>query len=61
LITPHKIDENTVLKTAFEALIIEKQRAYIIQFYAPKQSKIREERVEKCTQQIPNGKGLNDK
>jgi uncharacterized protein YdeI (YjbR/CyaY-like superfamily) len=32
----------------------------ILYFSAPKQSKTRESRVEKCMQQILNGKGLND-
>jgi uncharacterized protein YdeI (YjbR/CyaY-like superfamily) len=48
------------LKTAFEALTPGRQRAYILYFSAPKQSKTRESRVEKCMQQILNGKGLND-
>ncbi len=33
---------------------------YILYFSAAKQSKTRESRVEKCMQQILNGKGLND-
>lgn len=48
------------LKTAFEALTPGRQRAYILYFSAPKQSKTRESRVEKCMDQILNGKGLND-
>ncbi len=48
------------LKTAFKALTPGRQRAYIFYFSAPKQSKTRESRVEKCMQQILNGKGLND-
>jgi uncharacterized protein YdeI (YjbR/CyaY-like superfamily) len=48
------------LKTAFHALTPGRQRAYILYFSAPKQSKTRESRVEKCMQQILNGKGLND-
>lgn len=55
-----KLDENPALKTAFEALTPGRQRAYIFHFSEPKQSKTRESRVEKCTQQILNGKGLND-
>ncbi|MDK8180224.1 YdeI family protein [Paenibacillus sp. UMB4589-SE434] len=56
----NKFDEIPVLKTAFEALTPGRQRAYILHFSGPKQSKTRESRVEKCTQQILNGKGLND-
>jgi len=48
------------LKTAFYALTPGRQRAYIFYFSQPKQSKTRESRVEKCMQQILNGKGLND-
>jgi uncharacterized protein YdeI (YjbR/CyaY-like superfamily) len=48
------------LKTAFDALTPGRQRAYILYFSEPKQSKTRESRVEKCKQQILNGKGLND-
>jgi uncharacterized protein YdeI (YjbR/CyaY-like superfamily) len=49
------------LKTAFEALTPGRQRAYFIYFSAPKQSKTRQSRVEKCMPQILNGKGLNDR
>ena len=55
-----KLDKNPALKTAFEALTPGRQRAYIFYFSAPKQSKTRESRVEKCMQQILDGKGLND-
>ena len=55
-----KLDENPALQTAFSALTPGRQRAYLLYFSAPKQSKTREARVEKCTQQILNGKGLND-
>jgi len=56
----NKLDEIPALKTAFDALTPGRQRAYILYFSAPKQSKTRELRVEKCMQQILNGKGLND-
>ena len=55
-----KLDEVPALKTAFDALTPGRQRAYILYFSAPKQSKTRESRVEKCLRQILNGKGLND-
>ena len=54
----NKLDEIPALKTAFDALTPGRQRAYILHFSAPKQSKTRESRVEKCLQQILNGKGL---
>jgi uncharacterized protein YdeI (YjbR/CyaY-like superfamily) len=56
----NKLDENPALDTAFYALTPGRQRAYLLYFSAPKQSKTREARVEKYTQQILNGKGLND-
>ncbi len=56
----NKLDKIPALKTAFNALTPGRQRAYLLHFSAPKQSKTRESRVEKCMQQILNGKGLND-
>ncbi|MDP4240686.1 MAG: DUF1801 domain-containing protein [Bacteroidota bacterium] len=55
-----KLVEIPAMKTAFEALTPGRQRAYILYFSAPKQSKTRESRVEKCMPQILNGEGLND-
>jgi uncharacterized protein YdeI (YjbR/CyaY-like superfamily) len=56
----NKLDEIPTLKTAFAALTPGRQRAYILYFSAAKQSKTRESRVEKCMQQILNGRGLDD-
>lgn len=56
----NKIKEIPALKTAFYALTPGRQRAYLLHFSAPKQSKTRESRIEKCVQQIINGKGLGD-
>lgn len=55
-----KLDSTPGLKTAFDALTPGRQRAYILYFSSPKQSKTREARVEKSTQRILAGKGLND-
>jgi uncharacterized protein YdeI (YjbR/CyaY-like superfamily) len=55
----NKMDENPALKTAFYGLTPGRQRAYLLYFSAPKQSKTREARVEKYMQQILDGKGLN--
>ena len=57
----NKLDEIPALKTAFDALTPGRQRAYILYFSAPKQSKTRESRVEKCMKQILNGKGLDER
>lgn len=56
----HKLDKNSALKTAFNALTPGRQKGYIFYFSQPKQSKTREARIEKCIPQILNGKGLND-
>lgn len=55
-----RLDEMPALKEAFGALTPGRQRAYILYFSAPKLSKTREARVEKCTDQILDGMGLND-
>jgi uncharacterized protein YdeI (YjbR/CyaY-like superfamily) len=55
------LDEIPELKDAFESLTPGRQRGYILHFSQPKQSKTRESRIEKCVEQILNGKGLNDK
>jgi uncharacterized protein YdeI (YjbR/CyaY-like superfamily) len=56
----NELDKDPALKTAFDALTPGRQRAYILYFSAPKQSKTRESRVEKCMPKILNGEGLND-
>jgi len=56
----NKFAEIPDLKTAFEALTPGRQRAYILHFSQPKQSRTRESRVEKYLPHILNGKGLND-
>ena len=56
----NKLDEMPDLKTAFDALTPGRQRAYLLHFSAPKQSKTRESRVEKSTKKILMGKGLDD-
>jgi uncharacterized protein YdeI (YjbR/CyaY-like superfamily) len=55
-----KLDEDPSLETAFYALTPGRQRAYLLYFSAPKQSKTRVARVEKVIPQIFAGKGLND-
>ncbi|MGB8353645.1 MAG: YdeI/OmpD-associated family protein, partial [Chthoniobacteraceae bacterium] len=56
----NKLDRSPAFETAFHELTPGRQRAYILYFSAPKQSKTRESRVEKCMQRILDGKGLND-
>ena len=56
----NKLEGVPGLQDAFEALTPGRQRGYLLYFSAPKQSKTREARIEKCMQQILEGKGLND-
>ena len=55
-----KLKKSKTLKAAFEGLTPGRQRAYLLYFAAAKQSATRESRIEKYTQQILDGKGLND-
>lgn len=55
-----QLNTNPELKTAFNALTPGRQRAYLIHFAQPKQTKTREARIEKCLPQILAGKGLTD-
>ncbi|MBC8769800.1 YdeI/OmpD-associated family protein [Arenibacter sp. BSSL-BM3] len=55
-----KLNETPELKFAFESLTPGRQRGYLLHFSQPKQSKTRISRIEKCMEQILNGKGLND-
>lgn len=55
-----KLETMPEFKSAFESLTPGRQRAYILHFSAPKQSKTRESRIEKSVDRILEGKGLND-
>ena len=55
-----KLAKSTALKTAFAALTPGRQRGYLLYFSSAKQSETRQARVEKCMQQILDGKGLTD-
>jgi uncharacterized protein YdeI (YjbR/CyaY-like superfamily) len=56
----NKLDGIPALKRAFAALTPGRQKGYLLHFSGAKQSKTRAARVEKCMQQILNGKGLDD-
>jgi len=56
-----KLEEVPALRTAFEALTPGRQRAYLLHFSEPKQSKTKAARVEKCMPKIFSGKGLDDR
>jgi len=55
-----KLDELPTLRAAFKSLTPGRQRAYILYFSDPKQSKTRLSRIGKCLPRIMDGKGLND-
>lgn len=55
-----RLNTDNDLKTAFENLTAGRQRAYLLHFIQPKQSKTREARVEKNIPRILQGKGLNE-
>ena len=57
----NKLDTNPDLKKAFESLTPGRKRGYLLYFSKAKQSKTRVLRIEKYTERILNGKGLNDK
>ena len=55
-----KLTKEPGLKKAFKSLTAGRQRAYLLHFSTPKQSKTREARIEKAIPQIMDGRGLND-
>ncbi|MCS3528900.1 YdeI family protein [Chryseobacterium sp. JUb7] len=56
----NKLNENSELKDAFEALTPGRQRAYLLYFSSAKQTKTKEARIEKHIPDILEGKGIND-
>ncbi|MCE7990616.1 MAG: hypothetical protein HEP71_01495 [Roseivirga sp.] len=56
-----KLEEDPVLKTAFEALTPGRQRGYVLHFSKPKRSETRIGRIEKCIPMILQGTGLHDR
>ena len=55
-----RLNKNAALKKAFYKLTPGRQRSYLLYFSQAKQSKTREERIEKYSKHILAGKGLND-
>src|SRR5439155_8579927 len=56
----NKLDEIPALKAAFEALTPGRQRGYILYFSGAKQSKTGTSRIDKCMNEVLNGKGVNE-
>lgn len=55
-----KMSKDVDFKHAFEALTPGRQRAYLLFFSAAKQAATRESRIEKYSDRILKGKGIND-
>lgn len=55
-----KFNAYPALRAAFEALTPGRRRSYLLHFSAAKQSQTRTARIEKCMQQIFEGKGFNE-
>lgn len=55
-----RFDEQPALKRAFEALTPGRQRAYLLYFGQSKYAQTRMARIDKCTDRILAGQGLND-
>ncbi len=56
----NRLEADPSFKASFNALTPGRQRGYLLYFTAPKQSKTRASRIEKCLPRIFQGKGLHD-
>jgi uncharacterized protein YdeI (YjbR/CyaY-like superfamily) len=54
------LEDNAVLRSAFEALTPGRRKSYIFHVSAAKQAKTRAARAEKCVPMILNGRGFNE-
>jgi uncharacterized protein YdeI (YjbR/CyaY-like superfamily) len=55
-----RLNKDASLKTAFKSLTPGRQKAYLLYFSEPKQSKTRESRIDKYVSRISSGIGIND-
>lgn len=55
-----RLDENPELKESFESLTPGRRRAYLFYFASAKQTKTREDRIDKFVSKILGGKGMDD-
>ncbi|MBN9615210.1 MAG: hypothetical protein BGO25_03115 [Acidobacteriales bacterium 59-55] len=56
-----KLNENAILKAAFEALTPGRRKSYIFHISSAKQSKTRAARTDKCVPMILSGRGFNER
>lgn len=55
-----RLDENAVVRAAFEALTPGRRKSYIFHIASAKQSKTRTARADKCVPMILSGRGFNE-
>jgi uncharacterized protein YdeI (YjbR/CyaY-like superfamily) len=55
-----RLDDNSVLRAAFEALTPGRRKSYIFHISSAKQSKTRVARADKCVPMILSGRGFNE-
>jgi uncharacterized protein YdeI (YjbR/CyaY-like superfamily) len=53
-----RLDDDAVLKKAFESLTPGRRRSYVFHISSAKQAKTREARVKKCVPMIQSGRGF---
>ena len=56
-----RLDADPELREAFESLTPGRQKGYLLHFAGAKQSKTREDRIEKCVPKILMGLGFHDR
>ena len=56
-----RLDDNAVLRAAFEALTPGRRKSYIFHIASAKQAKTREARADKCAPMILSGRGFNER
>ena len=55
-----RLDDNAVLRAAFEALTPGRRKSYIFHISSAKQAKTKEARADKCVPMILSGRGFNE-
>ena len=56
----NRLDDNAVLRAAFEALTPGRRKSYIFHISSAKQAKTKEARADKCVPMILSGRGFNE-
>jgi uncharacterized protein YdeI (YjbR/CyaY-like superfamily) len=56
-----RLDDNAVLRAAFEALTPGRRKSYIFHISSAKQAKTKKARADKCVPMILSGRGFNER